>query len=91
MLAVALSLSASSASAAIRRPIEGTKDEYSADIMKIHGVTSFGVQTRANQKSLVITVQDVDAKLHVQSLVRDQIQGFPVVVEVLAVTAQPAK
>jgi hypothetical protein len=83
-------------SGAIRRPIEGTKDEYAEDVMKIHGVTTFGVEARGKRKVLLITVQDIDAKLHVQSLVREQIQGYPVVVEVGGIAkpldkAAPAK
>jgi hypothetical protein len=62
--------------------IDQIKAQYSSDVMKLSGVTSFGVSVDGKATVLLIGVRDEAARNHVHDLVRDSIKGFSVKIEV---------
>ncbi len=69
----------------LRSRIDRCAERYSADILKLAGVTGFGPFRRGSQNVLVILVVDEASRARVQNLVRPTIEGFPVLVEVSGV------
>lgn len=58
------------------------KATYAEDLMRLKGVFGVGVGEKDGEEAIVIFVRDDAAKTYVEKLIRDAIEGHPVVITV---------
>jgi hypothetical protein len=58
------------------------KATYAEDLMRLKGVFGVGVGEKGGEEAIVIFVRDDAAKTYVEKLIRDAIEGHPVVITV---------
>ena len=73
----------SAASAADNPPtVSDVKATYAEGLMRLKGVFGVGVGEKDREEALVIFVRDEAAKTYLEKLIRDTIEGHPVVIRV---------
>jgi hypothetical protein len=84
-------------SGARRISAAAVKAQFEDDVMKLAGVTMFGVTRRhvdgrgaGDVDVLVIGVKDEQTRSHVHELLRDDLYGYPIVFEIANPVARPA-
>jgi hypothetical protein len=76
-----LRFGSSAASAADNPPtVSDVKGTYAVDLMRLKGVFGVGVGQKGKEEALVIFVRDAAAKTYIGKLIRDTIEGHPVVI-----------
>jgi len=65
--------------------IEDVQKTYGDDLLKLKGVVGHGIGMKGKEKALKVFVKDDAAKKHLEKLLRDTIEGYPVVIEVTGV------
>lgn len=78
-----LRVGSSAASAADNPPtVSDVKGTYAVDLMRLKGVFGVGVGQKGKEEALVIFVRDAASKTYLEKLIRDTIEGHPVVIKV---------
>jgi hypothetical protein len=62
--------------------VSDVKATYAEGLMRLKGVFGVGVGEKGGQEALMIFVRDEAAKTYLEKLIRDSIEGHPVVIVV---------